>query len=170
MILAIRSGMSVKRFHTTPRTQEETVGHHSANVAAIVLRLAPECRKELLVQALMHDVPEYYTGDVPAPFKWRNPDAKLGLKMGELDYVYQHDIPNPLLTEEEEKLLKLADMLDLNLSSIEDWGRGNQYARQLVKNGQEYIRIMTNFEQYKDEVNQMVEETKDKWLVLTIDK
>ena len=124
MITEIRNGYNVKRFHTTPRNQQETNGHHSANVCAIILRLDPDCSKDLLVAALMHDVPEAYTGDVPAPFKWDTPSIKAALSGGEFDYIRDNRIPNPKLTAEEVKLLKLADMMDLIFSSLEEMGRG----------------------------------------------
>ena len=142
MITEIRKGLNVKRFHTTVRIQEETVGHHSANVAAILLRLEPDCSRDVLVAALMHDVDEVYTGDVPAPFKWDNPDAKHALAVGGMDYVDKHDIPYPHLSEHDANLLKLADMADLVLSSLEELNRGNRYAKELITNGQNFIKKM----------------------------
>ena len=163
MINEIRSGMNVKRFHTTYRAQEETVGHHSANVAAILLRLAPDCSRNVLVAALVHDVPEVYTGDVPAPFKWDHDLIAEGLKEGEQAYAEANGIPMPELTAEERKLLKLADMMDLILSSIEDWGRGNQSARQLVDNGGQYLTGMDLDDDTLIACHTMVMETKVLW-------
>ena len=163
MITEIRSGMNVKRFHTTHRTQEETVGHHSANVCAMLLRLDPEVSRDLLVAALMHDVPEVYTGDVPAPFKWENPDVKHGLKGGELSYLEVNNIPSPMLNKAEQTMLKVADMLDLILSSLEEMGRGNVYARELVQNGAAYLEGMTLPQELYDKCNEMVMEVKEKW-------
>jgi len=167
MITELRGGFNVKRFHTTHRTQEETVGHHSANVAAILLRLDPKCSRDLLVVALMHDIPEVYTGDVPAPFKWDNPDIKQGLDWGEQDYIDDNEIPDPKITPREQKLLKLADMLDLVLSSLEEMGRGNMYAKQLVQNGQEYIAGMDIGYELMYTCEQMVLEVKSKWQLTT---
>ena len=161
MITEIRRGMNVKRFHTTVRLQEETIGHHSANVAAIILRLDPLCSRDLLVAALMHDIAEAYTGDVPAPFKWDYPDIAKGLKEGERSYVRDQYIPNPTLTDAEALLLKLADMLDLVLSSIEEWRKGNAYARVLTNNGIGYLRDMDNYALYEDAINAMIEEVKN---------
>lgn len=158
MINEIRMGMAVKRFHTTHRTQEETVGHHSANVCAILLRLEPLVSKELLVRALMHDVPEYYTGDVPAPFKWDNAEAKSALNTGELRYIRANDIPSPEIDIYELALLKLADMLDLVLSSLEEVNRGNAYAIKLVENGKRYLENLPAYEKYSVKVKKMMEE------------
>lgn len=158
MINEIRMGMAVKRFHTTHRTQAETVGHHSANVCAILLRLEPLVSKELLVRALMHDVPEYYTGDVPAPFKWDNAEAKSALNTGELRYIRANDIPSPEIDIYELALLKLADMLDLVLSSLEEVNRGNAYAIKLVENGKRYLENLPAYEKYSVKVKKMMEE------------
>ena len=131
--------MAVTRYHTHPRLRTETVGHHSANVCAILLRIEPNCARDLLVRALMHDVPEYYTGDVPAPAKWDSPDLKDELDRREGYYIVKHSIPDPELTPQQGTLLKAADMLDLVLSSIEEVKMGNSYANKLVSTGREYI-------------------------------
>lgn len=167
MIAEIRNGNNVKRFHTTPRIQEETNGHHSANVAAILLRIEPNCSRQLLISALMHDVPEAYTGDVPAPFKWENPHIKSGLDKGEQDYTLRHHIPNPELNIEERQLLKLADMLDLVFSSLEELGRGNRYAEQLVANGENYLKNGPNWAKYGMVIIQMMREVREQWQLTT---
>ena len=162
MINEIRRGFNVKRFHTTHRTQEETVGHHSANVCAIMLRLEPSCSRALILAALFHDVAEVYTGDVPAPFKWDNPHIAEGLKQGELEYFRQHNIPAPTewdeLHDEDLALLKLADMLDLMLSSLEEVARGNRYAEDLYMNGCKYLAGMPIYKRYEEKINTMLAE------------
>ena len=160
MITEIRRGYNVKRFHTTKRLQEETVGHHSANVAAILLRLDPDCSRNLLVAALVHDVPEAYTGDVPAPCKWDNPHIKEGLNECERAYMQEYELPWPELTEEEQKLLKVADMLELVISCVEELNMGNSYAKTLVRNGQDYILGLDLPEELLVLVNAMVMEAK----------
>jgi len=163
MITEMRDGFRVIRFHTLHRHHEESVGHHSANVCAILLRLHPDCSRNLLVRALMHDVPEAYTGDVPYPFKADHPDIKKALFEGEYDFIEEYNIPDPHITGFEKDLLKLADMLDLVLSGLEELGRGNMYAKQYVQRGQDYIEAMPIYEDYKLKVNLMVAEVKDQW-------
>ena len=164
MITEIRNGLNVKRFHTTCRNQEETVGHHSANVCAILLRLLPDsCSGNLLTAALLHDVAEVYTGDVPAPYKWDNPHIKQGLDKGEQDYALKHNLTLPVLTPQERQILKLADMLDLILSSLEDCGRGNQSAWDLVENGAKYIDDMNLPQDLMVKADIMVQEVKSQW-------
>ena len=167
MIKEIRNGLAVRRYHTTHRILGETVGQHSANVAAIILRIDPECSRELLIAALMHDVAEVYTGDVPAPFKWDSPDAKKALEIGEMLYFNEHAIPWAILEPEEHKLLKFADMLDLVLSSLEELGRGNRYARQLIENGQRYLTDADYPREWMMAAEVMVREVKEQWLQTT---
>ena len=163
MIVEIRRGHNVKRFHTTERIREESVGHHSAGVCAILLRLDSNVRREVLVYALMHDVPEYYTGDVPYTAKRDSPELKEELEDMETAYVNNYDIPDPEITVEEYQLFKLADMLDLVLSSIEDSIRGNKFSGQLVTNGLEFIGDMNLNGELGAKVQHMVTEVDRSW-------
>lgn len=141
MLTEVRKGLSVERFHTNYRLRRETVGHHSANVCAILLYLDPDCRKELLAYVILHDVAEAHTGDVPAPAKWGSLPLHDALACAEADYLIRCRIPHyyGTLTHEERALAKLADMTDLVMSSIEEVNMGNRYAEQLVSNGKAYI-------------------------------
>lgn len=107
-------GGSVQRYHTWPMPPQN-VGNHSYGVAMIVQRLWPECRKELLLAALQHDLGEQELGDVPAPAKWRAPqffahlneaEAKARLDMGFSPHEEE-------LTAHERQVLKIADILEL---------------------------------------------------------
>jgi 5'-deoxynucleotidase YfbR-like HD superfamily hydrolase len=113
----------------------------------------------------MHDVAEVYTGDVPAPFKWDNPHVAAGLKVGEAKYAEEHNLFQHPLTPEEEQLLKVADMLDLVLSSLEELGRGNLSAKQLVINGSSYIADMELSGSLMLKCDEMVREVKAQWLL-----
>ena len=46
-----------------------SVAQHSLLVEAVVRALAPEAGRILLMQALLHDAPEYVVGDIISPFK-----------------------------------------------------------------------------------------------------
>ena len=99
MVKAIREGLNVLRYHTRTRIRPETNGHHSANVAALCLALEPECSKEVLVRAIMHDVPEAYTGDIPYPFKAESSKVKASLQQAEMVYIDQIGLPHPDITQ-----------------------------------------------------------------------
>lgn len=158
MIKELRRGTAVKRFHAAYRLQEETVGHHSCNVALLLLRLWPGCRGELIVAALTHDIAECYTGDVPAPFKWDNPDIAKGLKEGEEEWLQANKVPVPELTPYEKIMLKAADLADLAMSSMEEVNRGNLYAKPIVDRCREKILEMDLEESIILRIQQMVME------------
>jgi len=164
MINELRQGTAVKRFHTRPRIVGETVGHHTCNLCHLLLLLEPDCRKELLVAALYHDVPEGFTGDVPAPAKWASEPAAQALKELEQRFCAAYTIPQPELYPYEKVLLKAADMLDLALSSIEELGLGNRSAVELIENAQEYIYQLELYEEHRAIVENLVTEVRNKWV------
>jgi 5'-deoxynucleotidase YfbR-like HD superfamily hydrolase len=142
----------------------ETVGHHTCNLCHLLLLLEPDCRKELLVAALYHDVPEGFTGDIPAPAKWESQHLTRELKELETAFYARHNIPNPELYSYERTLLKAADMLDLALSSIEELGLGNQSAAELIENAQEYIYHLDLYEEHRAIIETIVTEVRNKWV------
>ena len=81
----IRGG-AIKRYHTLEIIGEQSVASHSWGVAMILQYLDPNVSKEAILRALTHDVAELFTGDVPAPVKWDNPDLVEVLKRIEDKY------------------------------------------------------------------------------------
>lgn len=71
----LRSGY-VRRYHANPDLAHvgDTVAHHHAMVAQIVLRLNPGASADLIAAALHHDCGEMMVGDLPAPLKGASPD------------------------------------------------------------------------------------------------
>jgi 5'-deoxynucleotidase YfbR-like HD superfamily hydrolase len=161
MIKEIRNGFQVRRYHTCRRLQTETVGHHSANIQAIIIKVDPAASRELLIAALFHDVAEYYTGDVPYPYKRDNPGVKKELDADEGIWMRKHSIPQPMITPKEAALLKFADMMELVLTSIEELNMGNQYAKAEIDAGEDYIRNMDIPESWMRIAEALVQEAKD---------
>ena len=126
-----RMGQTVRFHGTNPLTRPETVFHHSASVAAILLQIVPEeCTFELLVAAIIHDIPEGVTGDIPAPIKMLLDNSKLE-KMEEdvLSFYNMLDDRTDLcaaeLTTAQKFLFKSADRLDAMLTCLMERMRGN---------------------------------------------
>lgn len=71
----LRSGY-VRRYHANPDLAHigDTVAHHHAMVAQIVLWLNPDASPALIYAALHHDCGEMMVGDLPAPFKEAAPE------------------------------------------------------------------------------------------------
>lgn len=137
MIRMMRNGNRVKRYHTVDTLVPETVGHHSANVAHIVLAISPGCRKELLIAALDHDIVEQYTGDIPATLKWHSPKLAKMLKVIEGDFFPP---TSEQLTARERCILKQADMLDLCFKCVEEYQLGNKTILPLARRGFQFLR------------------------------
>lgn len=121
----IRDAGHVKRCHTVQMHGEQTVGHHTYGVICIILELWPECSKSLIKAALYHDVPEFLTGDTPATAKWAYKPLADGIKQAESAIMDQHCL-NVELTEEEERRLHIADLLELAMTSFEQLSMGNR--------------------------------------------
>lgn len=122
-----RMGQTVRFHGTNPLSRPETVFHHSASVAAILLQIVPEeCTPELLAAAITHDLPEGVTGDIPAPVKMLFENSKLE-KMEEdvLSFYNMFYDRTEELTTAQKSLLKSADRLDAMLTCLMERMRGN---------------------------------------------
>jgi 5'-deoxynucleotidase YfbR-like HD superfamily hydrolase len=134
-----RRGNKVKRYHTVDCHVQETVGHHSANVAilcTIISEIPPSV--PLLMCALTHDTTEQFTGDVPATAKWDSPELAAALKTMEARLTRNHY--GTLLKHHEQRVLKQADMLDLCFKALEEIKMGNQQFAPILRRGLTYLR------------------------------
>lgn len=120
----VRAGGQVRRCHTVKVIQSETVSQHSWGVAMLLLKFYPECSKSLLIAALSHDIPEVFTGDLPAQFKHSNFALKKVLDDYEEDVLKKLNLHTDL-TQEEKHWLKACDSLDLFLYTLEEMALGN---------------------------------------------
>ncbi len=136
----IRIAGRVKRYHTTDTVRVQNVADHSWNVAQILLHVDPNCNRELLIAALHHDIPEYFTGDVPAPAKWASPSLTTDLAMLENEVEVELDICT-FLRANEKALLKFADSLECLMWCVEEMQMGNMRIKYI------YDRLVLWFEQ-----------------------
>lgn len=135
----IRAGGNVKRFHTVQIIGEQTVAAHSFNVAMLCKTIKPDCSADLILAALLHDVPECETGDIPATAKWANPDLEKELRRVERSFERLHGF-NIELTREEEEVLKIADMIELVYFCVEQRRLGNTSIYPILDRGVRYLR------------------------------
>lgn len=133
----------VQRFHGTRLSHEETVFHHSASTALILIRVYGDlCSSELLQAALTHDLEELITGDVPAPVKWYIGDVEKWEQLEARIRRYFH-IHHSVLTDEEYRMLRAADFIDATMTCLEERVRGviemdwcfDSYRRYAVESG-----------------------------------
>lgn len=107
----IRNAGAVKRYHTVDTLRQQTVAEHSWGVAMILLTCVPFPSRELVSQALYHDMAEVLTGDVPATAKWNWPEFASAEQRSADDFHRQYGYQEHLQPWEFE-LLKLADGLE----------------------------------------------------------
>jgi 5'-deoxynucleotidase YfbR-like HD superfamily hydrolase len=122
-VTLLRDAADVRRYHTRRVLREQTLGQHSFNVMMLIQHLDPWCRKELLLAAMHHDLPEYFTGDVPAPIKRMQPALAIALEQAEADLAPLFKDFN--LSVYESRLLKFCDTLELVFWCLEEVDLGN---------------------------------------------
>ena len=133
-------GGTIKRYHTLETIGEQSVGAHSWGVAIILQYLEPNVSKIAILKALTHDVAELYTGDIPAPVKWDNPDLIKSLKSIELAYEKKLNIDySSVLGKKEALLFKKADMFELLFFCMRQRKMGNTNMNMVFSNGVEYL-------------------------------
>lgn len=120
----IMRGSEVSRYHTVVTIKGETVGHHSHGVACLVLILNQSASRNLMIAALLHDLSEQYTGDIPSPAKR---EFGIGAQVSELELLLMErvGIIFPTLSEEEKRVLKLADIAHGALFCVRELSMGN---------------------------------------------
>jgi len=134
----IMAGGAVQRFHTMRTIHPQNVAEHSFGVAWLVYLLTGgKPSAALLLAALGHDLAEHVTGDLPAP-------AKRALGLGPQFAAAEDAAASaaglllPPLTDDEAKVLKLADTLELVLYCQRELAMGNSRMREIALRGIEY--------------------------------
>lgn len=141
-IKLMRECAQVKRVHTIPSLGEYNVGYHSYNMLAMLMILYPDAPRELIWAIIQHDQPERFSGDSPAPAKWRGLiDSK---KMAEFESNF-HDCVSDCdyaehLEENEMQWLKGLDILELYCWARDQVMLGNQNAKKMITRIDDYVR------------------------------
>lgn len=128
----LRFGGNVARYHCERVTRNQRVSEHSHGVAVILAFLTTPSA-ELLKAALFHDLNEKLVGDMPAPIKWKHPEiSKFLNEEGErMDAMLGITV---VLSDEEQRLLKLADYLEASFFCLEERTMGNRYVDVIFSN------------------------------------
>ena len=115
-----------QRYSMDPRLARlgQTHSQHQWGVATLLLTLFPDCRKEVLVEALMHDTGEPGVGcDMSSPAKRRYPE--IATAHARAEYIERRQIGTLVedLTEIEQAQVILCDGLEayLYVSVVAPW-------------------------------------------------
>lgn len=135
------AGAEVLRYHTVQTLQRETVGHHSHGVACLVLLLDPQASARLLRAALLHDLAEQHTGDIPSPAKR---EYGIGEQVEQLErrLMAEAGITYPQLGAADARTLKLADIAHGALFCLREMSLGNRRMRTVYDRYMSYAHQM----------------------------
>lgn len=138
MVEALAAGRT-KRYHTRAMHDYQTVAAHSWGVAMLVLAITDTPSIDLLKAALVHDLGEAKTGDVPATAKWDSGElAYLLDQMEKYELLRMHLHVN--LTVHDRRLLKFADILELMNHVTDEMLMGNRHAESMLTNALDYSK------------------------------
>lgn len=130
-IKALREGGDTLRSHTLGEHNRVDIGKHSWGVAILIYILHPSPSKELLIEALLHDVPERWAGDPPAPICW-GVGRKMKNEYRKITQIIREELgiiqPAGCLSATDMWWLKSCDMLDFWLWCNEQIMLGNDNA------------------------------------------
>ena len=115
---------AVKRWHTKLTIKEQDVAAHSWGVAMVCMKIAPQDH-ELMRAALLHDMAEVESGDIPYPFKKKWPTIKEELDVHEVQFNAENGA-TCFLNARQTHMLKWADMFELLLWCKRELKLGNE--------------------------------------------
>lgn len=139
---------AVQRFHTVPLSAPQSIAAHSFGVAMYGTMITRgECSAEFMKSALLHDLGEYATGDMPGPYKrvlsQEFPAAVTFLESSEMTAINILEVGNQRLSVEEFALLKLCDAIDGLATCLSEVRSGNRSV----------VKALVNFIAYADAVD-----------------
>jgi len=139
-IFKIYEAGAVRRYHAKRVLVDQTIADHSWGVCVVLMWLYfPDLPPAKLFQmAVLHDVPEVITGDVPAPAKWRSLDLRTALAALELEVADELGIPGGY----DDPTLAFADNAELVMHSLCEMKMGNHRFLQTAARGLSRMRAI----------------------------
>lgn len=143
----IHAGRS-KRYHTEV-IAGQTIAEHSWYVTMLCMMLHPNPSLKLLKAALVHDLAEHRTADVPAPVKWARPELGDMIRQLEEDQLKAWDLHQELC-EEDQRFLKAVDLLECIVYGSVEIRLGNTFAADMVVRAVNYLKANGTFERFPE--------------------
>lgn len=124
----------VKRYHTWPVLREQTVAEHTWHVLRIYDQLFGLPSVAVVRAVMYHDVGEICTGDAPFPVKRQNPDLKVAYDRVEAKHRLKllGDDPELAVTNDELRMLKICDLVEMWEFGMEEYLKGNNLAIPII--------------------------------------
>lgn len=124
------------RYHTWPYIRPQTIASHSWQLARILLTIAPD-QPRLLQYAIVHDMGEIATGDIPYPVKRNNPDLATVINRLEDDALHRLGETFKTnfrmeLTDDEKWTFKLVELIEMFEHGREEQILGNGFMEKVA--------------------------------------
>lgn len=126
-----RHAGQVLRYHTWPVHRQQSVGEHSWQIQRIMLTIWPDVPRRLLVHCTTHDVGEM-AGDIPYPFKKKNPALKHHMSREEQQVhetmTARWGLPRPPVVDAlEMDFFKMCEYIEMWEYGLMEQNMGNKY-------------------------------------------
>jgi HD containing hydrolase-like enzyme len=138
------NGFAVKRYHTVRTIQVQTVGEHTGNMIGLLHCFKYDYPRELIYAIITHDLPEQFTGDVPAPAKKSDEALDDALMTVEDNWKQMVKMPEPQMEEKDWWLLTWLDVAEMICFCHVEIAMGNIMMRTIYKRASEYITAHMN--------------------------
>lgn len=134
----------VRRYHTWPIINQQSVGEHSWQVLRIYFQIfgAVALMPHITIWILWHDCGELVTGDPPYPFKAKNPEIKKAYDAAEDIAVKSMGGFTPELSPHEKRKVKTCDLIDMLEYGQHEKMMGNQFAQPIIDDISNSIRAL----------------------------
>ncbi len=137
-----RDAGAVTRYHTKRTLRQQTVAEHTFGMLLLIKQVAPmymgyEGLVAVYEAVMHHDLPELFTGDVPAPIKRANPE--LGPLLDSIEQDLHPLYQDYQLNQEQITLIKWADRMELVMWCLEEYRMGNTYVKDTIRRGMGWV-------------------------------
>lgn len=124
-----RHCFQVKRYHTWPTLQQQTVGEHTCQILRIYTEMFGPPPADVVQGILWHDAGELWTGDVPFDAKMNYPDLRVAVSSVDeqaTNELSRGRFPTEL-PQELRNRIKLCDLMEMAEFGREEMRLGNRH-------------------------------------------
>jgi hypothetical protein len=134
----------IKRYHSWPVIQNQTVGEHCWQVALIYQQLWGDIPSPVEKYIRLHDVAELVLGDIPFPAKANNPDLKAAYDAAEGRALTELGLHVPVLHPDVRLKVKICDLLEMMCFGMVERELGNTLALPIIIRTREVALKLVN--------------------------